>query len=191
MLRGIKGTYVYVCDKNLREYFSTYILKSRTPKAITFLNPDDVIPFVNSVPVYDLKAAAGGFSELQNVTDFDWIEVPVPYKASQDLFACTVVGESMNKVIPNGSLCLFRKDSGGSRNGKIVLVEHTNIQDPDFGSSYTVKEYTSVKKVTDEQWSHQSIVLKPLSYNPGYNDIIISEDELAYLRVVGIFERVL
>jgi DUF2075 family protein/phage repressor protein C with HTH and peptisase S24 domain/predicted GIY-YIG superfamily endonuclease len=191
MLRGIKGTYVYVCNKNLREYFSTYIPKSRTTKAIAFLNPDNVIPFVNSVPVYNLKAAAGGFSELQNVTDFDWIEIPLPYKPSKDLFACTVVGESMNKVIPNGSLCLFRKDSGGSRNGKIVLVEHTNIQDPDFGSSYTVKEYTSVKKVTNEQWNHQSIVLKPLSYNSEYDDIIISEDELAYLRVVGIFERVL
>ena len=191
MLRGIKGTYVYVCNKNLREYFSTYIPKSRTTKAIAFLNPDNVIPFVNSVPVYNLKAAAGGFSELQNVTDFDWIEIPLPYKPSKDLFACIVVGESMNKVIPNGSLCLFRKDSGGSRNGKIVLVEHTNIQDPDFGSSYTVKEYTSVKKVTNEQWNHQSIVLKPLSYNSEYDDIIISEDELAYLRVVGIFERVL
>ena len=26
MYRGIKGVFIYVCDKNLREYFETYIL---------------------------------------------------------------------------------------------------------------------------------------------------------------------
>jgi hypothetical protein len=51
----------------------------------------------------------------------------------------------MNKVIPNGSICLFRKYTGGTRNGKIVLVQHTSIQDYDFGSGYTVKEYHSKK----------------------------------------------
>ena len=147
---------------------------------------------MNSVPVYDLKAAAGSFSELQNVTDFDdWIEVPLPYKASKDLFACTVVGESMNKIIPNGSLCLFRKDNGGSRNGKIVLVEHTNIQDPDFGAGYTVKEYSSKKHIGDDEWHHQSITLSPLSYNSEYNDITLSDDELEYFNVIGIYECVL
>jgi len=46
----------------------------------------------------------------------------------------------MNKVIPNGAYCLFRKYSGGSRNGQIVLVESTSIQDTDYGSCYTIKE---------------------------------------------------
>ena len=27
LLRGIKGTYIYVCDKNLKEYFSNFIEK--------------------------------------------------------------------------------------------------------------------------------------------------------------------
>jgi hypothetical protein len=40
----------------------------------------------------------------------------------------------MNKIIPNNSVCLFRKDTGGSRNGKIVLAEVSNLQDPDSGS---------------------------------------------------------
>jgi len=97
----------------------------------------------------------------------------------------------MNKVIPNGSICLFRKYTAGSRNGRIVLVEHTSIQDPDFGSGYTVKEYQSKKNVEDDQWSHQSIILKPLSYNLEYDDIVIEEDELSDLRVIGVFECVL
>ncbi|MCW3123253.1 MAG: hypothetical protein JWQ38_2745 [Flavipsychrobacter sp.] len=195
MLRGIKGTYVYVCDKNLREYFAKHIAPYKTKKVVDFVPKDDIIPFQNSVPLYDLKAAAGNFSDLQtvsdNIGDYDWVKLPSRYKPSKELFACTVQGESMNKVIPNGSICLFRKYIGGSRNGKIVLVEHTNIQDPDYGSGYTVKEYHSKKNADNEQWSHQSITLKPLSDNPEYTDIEITEDESVMLKVIGIFETIL
>jgi len=191
MLRGIKGTYVYVCDKNLREYFSKHITKFNPEKTVLILPKINVLPYVNSVPIFDLKVAAGNFSELQTVSDCDWVEIPPRYKPSKDLFACTVIGESMNKVIPNGSICLFRKYSGGSRNGQIVLVEHTNIQDHDFGSRYTIKEYRSKKKINDDQWSHESIILKPLSNDSEYKDIIIEADELSELKVIGIFECVL
>ncbi|GAB3923270.1 DNA/RNA helicase domain-containing protein [Mucilaginibacter myungsuensis] len=193
MLRGIKGTYVYVCDKNLREYFAEHIEKYATVKAVTYIDYQSVIPFVNAIPVYDLKAAAGGFSELQMIDeeDLDWIEIPARYKPSNDLFACIVVGESMNKIIPNGSVCLFRKDNGGSRNGKIVLVESSSIRDKEFGSGFTVKEYFSTKKVEDDQWEHQSIILKPRSHDSKYRDIVLSDEELTDFKVRGIFECVL
>ncbi|MHA8059878.1 DNA/RNA helicase domain-containing protein [Aquirufa beregesia] len=191
MLRGIKGTYVYVCDKNLREYLSKHITKFKPEKPALKIPKIEVLPYINSVPIYDLKVAAGNFSELQTVSDCDWVEIPPRYKPSPDLFACTVIGESMNKVIPNGSICLFRKYSGGSRNGQIVLVEHTNIQDPDFGSRYTIKEYRSKKTINDDQWGHEAIILKPLSYDSEYDDIIIEPDELSELKVIGIFECVL
>ncbi|WP_295793539.1 DNA/RNA helicase domain-containing protein [Mucilaginibacter sp.] len=194
MLRGIKGTYLYVCDKNLRDYFEKHIeTRRKITSAVKYLDQDHIIPFVNSVPVFNLKAAAGYFSDLQqiNTESYEWVSLPPKYKSSQELFACTVIGESMNKVIPNGSLCLFRRDGGGSRNGKIVLVRHSNIQDSDFGSGYTVKEYISKKNVTDGQWHHQSISLKPLSYDSSYQDIVLTADELADLEVVGIFECVL
>ncbi len=191
MLRGIKGTYVYVCDKNLRDYFSQFIPKFKTEKQNVFLDDNEVIPYVNSIPLYDLKVAAGNFSELQTVDDCEWIALPTTYKPSQDLFACKVIGESMNKIIPNGSICMFRKYSGGSRDGKIVLVEHTNIQDPDFGSGYAVKEYRSKKTMENELWSHESIILKPLSDNIAYQDIILEEEELSSLKVIGVFECVL
>jgi len=191
MLRGIKGTYVYVCDKNLREYFSQFIPKFKTEKETVLLEVNEVIPYENSIPLYDLKAAAGNFSALQTVEDCEWIALPKTYKSSTDLFACKVVGESMNRIIPNGSICMFRKYTGGSRDGKIVLVEHTNIQDPHFGSGYTVKEYRSKKKTEDEVWSHESIILKPLSFNSEYEDIILGDDELSSLKVLGVFECVL
>ena len=191
MLRGIKGTYIYVCDKNLKEYFAKHIRKYESVKTINLFPIAKVIPFENSVQLYDLKAAAGNFSELQKVSDFEWIELPSRYKPSKDLFAFTVVGESMNKIIPNGTICLFRKYTGGSRDGKIVLAEHTNIQDPDFGSGYTVKEYRSKKHTENDEWRHDSITLKPLSFDLKYKDIEIFNDELSSLKVIGIFECVL
>jgi hypothetical protein len=97
----------------------------------------------------------------------------------------------MNKKIPNGSYCLFKQDEGGSRNGKIVLVESTNIQDSDFGSGYTVKEYHSTKNVSVDEWSHESITLKPISDNTDFSDIVLSDDYLNDLRVVGVFVKVL
>ncbi|NGY37832.1 DUF2075 domain-containing protein [Flavobacterium sp. XN-5] len=191
MLRGIKGTYVYVCDKNLRDYFSQFIPKYKTEKEKVLLEDNEVIPYVNSIPLYDLKVAAGNFSELQTVDNCEWMALPTTYKPSRDLFACKIIGESMNKIIPNGSICMFRKYSAGSRDGKIVLVEHTNIQDPDFGSGYTVKEYRSKKKIEGELWSHESIILKPLSDNMDYEDIILEEEDVSTLKVIGVFECVL
>ena len=193
MLRGIKGTYIYVCDKNLREYFAKYIQPFKVITNKILLLKDNILPYENCIPLFDLKAAANRFSELQSVTvsDCEWIELPSQYKPSEDLFACKVIGESMNKIIPNGSICLFRKYYGGSRDGKIVLAEHYSIQDSDFGSGYTVKEYRSKKNVEADSWNHQSISLRPLSFDSDYTPIEIEEDELSSLKVIGIFERVL
>ena len=191
MLRGIKGTYVYVCDPGLKAYFSRYIEKYQTSQPGKLEPLVSATQFESSVEFYDLKAAAGNFSGLQNVSNSGWVSLPPRYKPSDDLFACTVVGESMNKVIPSGSICLFRKYQGGSRNGKIVLAQHSSVQDADFGSGYTVKEYRSYKTVDEESWSHQSIVLKPLSYNPQYEEIVLKDDEIGQLIVIVIFECVL
>lgn len=191
MLRGIRGTYVYACDKNLQDYLSKFIPMNKVEKTIDFVSQDDVIPYINSIPLFDIKVAAGNFSELQIPSDCEWIKLPEQYKPSTDLFACKVVGESMNKIIPNGSICLFKKYTGGSRDGRIVLVQHSNIQDVDFGAGYTVKEYRSKKNVENDLWSHQSIILKPLSFDHSYTDIILEEDELSNLNVIGLFERVI
>jgi uncharacterized protein len=192
MLRGIKGTYIYVCNDNLREYFRTFIPEFEIETGLRKLPSDKVDYFVNSVPLYNIKVAAGTFSELQSVEDFDWVELPKPYTAKDDYFVCQVIGESMNKKIPNNSWCLFKKDSGGSREGKIVLVEHRNIRDVDFGAGYTVKRYRSEKIYNqDGTWSHDTIILKPESLDTSYSEIVLKEDELTELKVIGIFEAVI
>ena len=152
---------------------------------------ENIKPFENSIPLYSLKVAAGAFGELQQVEDLEWLNIPEKIKPSKDLFACQVIGESMNKVIPNGALCLFRKYSGGSRNGQIVLVENTNMHDSDFGSCYTVKEYESKKYEDLDGWKHQSIVLKPLSTDSSYENIVLEDEDMSTFKVIGTFECVL
>lgn len=190
MLRAIKGTFVYVCDEKLRNYFAKY-MESRGKN--TSISEKADLEDVNTsfIPLYDLKAAAGGFSKIQQVKGSNSIPLPARYKTSSDYFACTIVGESMNKVIPDGSVCLFKKYSGGSRNGMIVLVELDNLQDPDFGSRFTVKEYHSSKYISEDGWIHESITLKPLTTSDSYDDIHLAGSDLENLKVIGLFECVL
>ncbi|MDP2175212.1 MAG: DUF3427 domain-containing protein [Bacteroidota bacterium] len=144
----------------------------------------------NPIPLYDFYAAAGTFSELQSEKDFKLIEGP-ENSSGKDYFACKIIGESMNRVIPNGSICLFKTDSGGSRNGKIVLVENMDIQDPDFNSAFTIKTYSSEKIINEDGWRHNSIVLRPNSFDRSYQNIVITEEIAAGMRVVGEFVKVL
>ncbi len=191
LYRGIKGTYIYACNKDLNEYFKKHIKLFKAELPFRILPFNEVKPYVNAIPLVDITAAAGGFSDLQIHTDFDWVELPFNISAKKGYFVCKIIGESMNKKIPNGSYCLFRQDEGGSRNGKIVLVESMNIQDKDFGSGYTVKEYHSEKTISEDDWNHQSITLRPLSNIDDYEDIELYGDELDSFKVIGIFERVI
>jgi SOS-response transcriptional repressor LexA len=191
MYRGIKGTFIYACNKDLREYLKKYISTYKKEMSFRILRFDEVKPFVNSVPLIDIYFAAGGFSDLQLHSNVEWIELPFNIAVNKNYFVCKVIGESMNKKIPNGSYCLFSRDEGGSRNGKIVLVESTTIQDAEFGSGYTIKEYQSEKSIESESWEHQLITLKLLSFNSEYRNIEIKEHELKNLKVVGVFLRVL
>ena len=148
---------------------------------------DEVKPYVNSIPF--VKAAAGSIINFNFQHEMNWIEPPPNLNPTNKYFICQVIGESMNKIIPNGAYCLFRNYTGGSRDGKIVFAQSNSIQDAEFGSGYTVKEYHSTKSIDPDNWKHESIVLKPKSTNPSFKDIVLSEDELIDFKVIGIFER--
>ncbi len=144
-----------------------------------------------TIPLYDFYAAAGSFSELQAEKDFQEIEVEEKYAIDDRYFACKVIGESMNRRIPNGAICIFKKIEAGSRNGKIVLVENRDVQDPDFNSAFTVKTYSSQKRVTEDGWEHTEIILKPNSYDDSYRDIIIDSENADSMSIVGEFIKVI
>ena len=144
-----------------------------------------------TIPLYDFYAAAGNFSDLQSDKTYSQIVVPEKYTLNSDYFACKVIGESMNKRIPNGSICIFKKYSAGSRSGKILLIENYDRQDPDYNSAFTVKTYASRKSVSEEGWGHIEIVLKPNSFDSSYKDIVINEENAHEMNIVGEFIEVL
>jgi uncharacterized protein len=77
--------------------------------------------------------------------------------------------------IPNGAWCLFRAAPGGTRNGKIVVVQYRSIDDPETGGSYTIKRYLS-EKVTesDGTWRHTRIELSQETNNPDFKPILLN-----------------
>ena len=122
---------------------------------------------------------------------FEWVELNKPFKYTKDYFICKVMGESMNKIIPHNSWCLFKRELVGTRSGKIVLAYQANIQDADFGAGFTVKLYESKKLITEDNWIHTSISLKPQSYNSDFKNIVLQEDDLTELKIEGIFVEVI
>jgi len=144
------------------------------------------------LPLYDLYAAAGSFSEMQTSKEYTLINVDERFN-KEGYFAFKVRGESMNRRIPNGAICIFKHPVVGSRNGKILLIENYNKNDQDLNSHFTVKTYTSYKSMSEEGWKHNSIILKPNSFDDSYEDIIITEGDTNdnQFNVVGEFVHVL
>jgi uncharacterized protein len=191
LLRGINGTFIYVCDPALRNHFKKFWRLKETLAEVKSLNIHPNKTNGQCIPFYDLNIAAGSFSDYQQVENISFLELTESLKANDDLFACKIVGESMNKIIPNGSIALFKKYSGGSRNGLICLVESTNIYDKDLGGQYTIKEYRSKKAQTDDSWVHEEITLHPLSTDEYFKPLVLRDEETIDLKVIGVFQRVL
>ena len=205
MTRGMKGCYVYCCDPALAEYLRARLGQQAAPVAVAAEAPvtpppsAKVLPLrrvsqaeraqgVPAVPVVSLKFAAGTFSEPQALEDgaTEWVELPEWVKPQPGLFVAQVVGESMNKRIPNGAWCLFRANPQGTRHGKIVVVQHRSISDPETGGSYTIKRYRS-EKVMDEDggWRHERIELVPESDGAGFEVMTMNPQDAEGLAVIA------
>lgn len=196
MTRGQKGCYVYSVDAETNQYLkmvaSGVQAETSAVSAVRYvglplriLDAQEVKPYINAVPLFDLQAAAGGFSREQVIEDCDWVELPDAFTPRKDLFVARVVGDSMNRRIPNGAWCLFKHSPVGSRNGKVVLVQLHDRQDPETGGRFTIKLYRSEKRATEASWEHESIVLRPDSTNSGFSDILLKRDETTSYTVVG------
>lgn len=150
--------------------------------------------FRTCVPLMSLKAAAGAFGEVAEVEPEAWVEPNTTHKLGPGMFVAQVVGRSMEPRIPNGAYVLFRSPVTGSRTGRILLVQHRDIHDPETGGSYTVKEFDS-RGVTGKDTGEErigTILLKPL--NPEYIALEVSgtpEDEVRVIaEVVDILSAV-
>ncbi len=151
----------------------------------TFVWPDQAAG--QWIPVREIAAAAGNFSADQAAEQLGW--VPRSGKGIADgSFLAQVSGHSMEPTIPDGSWCLFRPMPAGSREGRVVLVVHHAISDPEHGGRYTVKRYRSQKAATSDSWRHTGISLLP--DNPAFTPIEIDPKQAEDMRLVAEFVRV-
>ncbi|MDW7773771.1 MAG: S24 family peptidase [Desulfobulbaceae bacterium] len=145
------------------------------------------------VPYYTFKAAAGYFgldpSDSLQAEPAGWF----PEKNAQpDMFVLQAQGKSMEPLIPDGAYCLFRAGSAlaGTRNGRIVLVRSSGINDPDTESSLTIKRYFSTKEEDHETgWRHREIRLVP--ENPDFETIILTPEDEEDFKVIAEFMKIL
>ena len=199
MTRGMKGCYIYCCDKNLTQYFSERVIVSDDLKKLEYSHQhekmtsdiriesdvNDDTKFVEYLPYYSLKAACGAFGDYQKVEELGWIKANGFGILSRNMFVVKAVGHSMEPKIPDESLCVFRSKVVGSRSNKIVLVQHSDHFDLENGGGYSIKKYRS-EKVVDQQtgeWQHEKVVLLPL--NSDYKPIVLSGD--SEFIVIGEF----
>ena len=152
-----------------------------------------VQPFQTHIPLYSLRAAAGRLGEEMESSEEDWVRAPEGMRIDPSLFVAHVVGRSMEPLIPDGSLNLFRLHPAGSRQNKILLIQRSGVLDET--ARYTVKRYTSRKvfrggepngDAGDVQWEHQRIRLEPL--NPEFEAWDVGPQDFA---VVAEWLRVL
>lgn len=139
--------------------------------------------FTKYLPLYSIRAACGAFNHGDLEEQEGWVDVTeYGIKPNNKMFIVHAEGDSMEDEIHDGDLCVFTRDMGGSREGKIVLVESNNTD-----CRHVIKEYHSTKVQTEDGWAHDSITLHSL--NPEYEDIHLTDEDEP--MIVGIYVDVL
>ena len=161
------------------------------PPALRLVEPQTEQRYATCLPLVPLKAAAGAFSDNQQVDDddFEWVAVESRHRLRRGMFVAQVVGKSMEPAIPDGAYCLFRAPVEGTRQGKTVLVEMRDVADPESGQRYTVKRYQSERATTRDSWHHTKVTLNPI--NPDFEPIVLTGVDKEELQVVAELVEIL
>jgi hypothetical protein len=191
--RGMKGCYLYFTHKDTERFF-----KSRMETMpidlengiVQTYQSSELIPYHNALPLLNLRAAADSRYEsiegyFANITDCQFVPVqggPFP----NDRFLVRAEGDSMEPKIPDGSICLFRKDPGGSRNGKIVLCRIEGFAGD--APLALIKLYHSERESSaDTLGEAKKVILSSLNASHPPIEIKSGED----FSILGIFERLI
>ena len=160
-------------DKTLNELYRAHV-------------PARVLQFRTHLPRFSLAVAAGPFlTNPEDIQAEEWVETPPDLQLDDDMFIARIQGHSMEPRIVDGSLCVFRRNVVGSRNGRLVLVRNSELADD---NQYTVKRYRSEKKITEDGFVQTRIRLESL--NPAYPSWNLDPEEEKY-QVIAEFVRVL
>lgn len=122
------------------------------------------------LPLYG-DVAAGALAELESVDVWDVETVKLPklllqkYASDDNLFAMKVNGDSMNNVIPDGSLIVVKPiEQSLYKDGDIVVFS--------YNGEYSLKKYRP-------NIMENFVLFESDSNNPDFKNIPINEEELA------------
>lgn len=188
LTRGMKGCFVFCCNKDLSDYLKSLLADNQPNEKETRVEASvsDSVKYIDFLPFYSLRAACGYFGDGEEVEESGWIRVDGFGKLNRNMFVVRASGDSMEPLIKDGDYCVFRANPAGSREGKILLVQNHTSYDPEYGGSYAIKKYSSEKSFDDDgHWRHVMIKLMPL--NQSYSPIVLDEAVAEEFRVIGEF----
>jgi len=145
-----------------------------------------------TVSVYDLAVAAGAFGSSQSPEEIGWALVKTARSLDPSMFVARVVGHSMEKGVPDGSYCLFRRFEAGTApsatalDGRRLVVELREGAESDLGGRYTLKRWRVV--AMDLEGAVTEIELRP--DNRSYKTIHLRQSD-GEIRVVAELLEVL
>jgi SOS-response transcriptional repressor LexA len=198
LIQDLKDYYTKQTIELTNDDYDFLLIRKDTPakneNLLIIENPAENEKYHTLLPLHDLRIAAGDFLQSEIPTEFDtWVDISkLSQRGSFDdsMFVAQIQGKSMEPEILDGSFCLFTRNVGGSRNGRIVLAQKTGLVDQDTNASYTIKRYESTKKPdSDTDWVHETIILRPA--NPAYEDILIPRDSAEDFKIIAFLVEVL
>jgi len=129
---------------------------------------DRVREYETHLPLYSVRAAATRFGESMDAEPERWVRTRPGLRLNESMFVAHVVGRSMEPRIPDGSLCVFRAWGGGTKKGRLLLIEMYG--ESDFAARYTIKRYRSVGEGDEKR-----VILEPL--NPEFEAFELESED--------------
>lgn len=171
LTRGIDGTYVFIVDKELREYFKNKINFSKKKKEINSFAMSSYNIETVSVPLFESVGCGELMFADSTIQDMISINSNLISKSSK-YFVLRASGDSMNKSgINNGDLVLCKKDYHPKNGSNVIAL---------IGDDATIKELHREDGV---------VILKPCSSNPEHKSLRFTNDE--DIKIQGVVVRVL
>jgi type III restriction enzyme len=138
-----------------------------------------------AVLVYDLKVAATAFSEGQAPKELGCVYLESRKAKRPGLFVARVVGNSMNRVAPDGAWCLWQHVGAAGAPapspGEYLLVRREDPDDPHLG------------RFTFKRWERTAsgARLSPVSRDPKFKPIVLTPVDQATTTHLARFIEVL
>ncbi len=167
LTRGIKGTYIYIVDNNLRDYFNKIINKKETISKI--IKSPYVVEMIG-IPLVGSAPCGEPFLGEQNIEEIIMVEKS-KIRHGVKYFIVRANGDSMNQAdINDGDLVLCRFSEKGETGDRVVALLS--------GENVTIKFY-------DKKDGKR--ILLPKSTNKNHQPIIPEEGDI----IQGIVQEVI